>query len=95
MPPHPTWLLGREAVGRFFGHRIRHAVEARRFRAAPLEANGRPAVAFYRKGDDAVAQLFALHVLELEDGFVRRIDHFIGARALGVFVAAGLPKTLA
>lgn len=95
MPPHPTWLHGREAVGRFFTHRVRRALETHLFRTLALDANGRPAVAFYRKGDDGVARFFALQVLELDRGGVRTIDHFMGTSGLRVFFAAGLPTTLA
>jgi RNA polymerase sigma-70 factor (ECF subfamily) len=95
MPPHPTWLNGRSAVARFFTHRVRQALEAHRFRTLPLEANGRPAVAFYRRGDDGVARLFAVQVLELEHGRVRVIDHFMATHALRAFFAAGLPTTVA
>lgn len=95
MPPHPTWLRGREAVARFFGHRVRRAVETHLFRTSTLEANGRPAVAFYRKADDGVARFFALQVLEVEHGGVRTIDHFMAPSAHRALFAAGLPSTVA
>ena len=94
MPPHPTWILGRAAVGRFFTHRVRRAVETRLFEVLPLQANGLPAAGFYRKGDDGTAPFFALHVLEFEGGAVRTIDHFGGASAHRAFFAAGLPRAL-
>ncbi len=95
MPPHPTWLQGRDAVARFFAHRVRNAVEAHRFRTLSLEANGSGAVAFYRKGDDGVARFVAIQVLELDRGAVRAIDHFMGPRAHRAFFATGLPSILA
>lgn len=91
MPPHPTWLEGRAAVARFFDHRIRHAVESGLFVTRPFEANGQPAVAFYRTRERS---LFALHVLEPRDGRVRAIDHFMTERALRACFAAGLPRTV-
>ena len=94
MPPHPTWLRGREAVARFLGHRIRNAVEAGRYRTLALEANATPAVAFYRRDDDGVAHFFALHVLELGTGSVRAIDHFMTPSSLRPFFEQGLPLTL-
>ncbi|MBX3186590.1 MAG: nuclear transport factor 2 family protein, partial [Labilithrix sp.] len=93
MPPHPTWLRGRDAVARFFAHRVRRALDARLFRTRALEASGRPAVAFYRRGDDGAARFFALQVLEVEGGAVRTIDHFMAASAHRAFLAAGLPQT--
>lgn len=95
MPPHPTWIQGREAVERFFGHRVRRALETHLFRTLALEANGQPAVAFYRQGADGAARFFALQVLGLERGAVRTIDHFMGTSALRAFFAAGLPSVVA
>jgi RNA polymerase sigma-70 factor (ECF subfamily) len=94
MPPHPTWIQGRDAVGRFYANRIRRALEAHLFRTFALEANGRPAVAFYRKGEDGVARFFALQVLELESGVVRTIDHFMAKSAHRALFAAGLPNAI-
>ena len=94
MPPSPTWIQGRDAVARFFAHRVRSAIETGAFLTRALEANGRPAAAFYRKGDDGSARFFAIHVLELDGGLVRTIDHFMGAAARRVVVASGLPDTL-
>lgn len=92
MPPHPTWFRGRDAVARFFEHRVRPALEARRFRTVALEANGRPAVGFYRAGEDGVMRFHALQVLEYEGDLVRTVDHFMGERAHRAFFAAGLPR---
>lgn len=91
MPPHPTWFQGRDAIARFFAHRVKAALEARRFRAVALEASGRPAVGFYRAGDDGVFRFHALQVLETEGGLVRTVDHFMGPSAHRAFFAAGLP----
>jgi RNA polymerase sigma-70 factor (ECF subfamily) len=95
MPPHPTWLRGREAVARFYANRVGRAVKARLFQVVALEASGRPAAAFYRKGDDGTARFFALHVLEFDGGAVRTIDHFSGPSSHHAFFAAGLPRTAA
>jgi RNA polymerase sigma-70 factor (ECF subfamily) len=94
MPPHPTWVRGRDAVARFFGHRLRHQLEARLFRGLAIEANGAPAIAFYRKDDDAVFRITAIHVLEIDRGAVRTIDHFMAPSAHRAFFALGLPRTL-
>lgn len=94
MPPSPTWLRGRAAVGRFFTHRVREAVSAHRFRTLLVGANGRTAAAFYRLGDDGAATFFALQVLEARNGRIRVIDHFMSAGAHASFFAAGLAPTL-
>ncbi len=94
MPPHPTWIEGRAAVGRFLAQRVTRALEMRLFRTLALEANGRPAVAFYRIADDGLARLFALQVLEVERAGVGGSSHFMSACAQRPFVAMGLPLTL-
>lgn len=95
MPPSPTWIARRADVVRFFLNRVRRTVEEGRLRTRLLEANGRPTVAFYRRDDGAAHRLFALHVLEIAEGGIVAIDHFMAARALAPFVAAGLPETFA
>jgi RNA polymerase sigma-70 factor (ECF subfamily) len=95
MPPYPTWIRGRANVARFYAHRVRRAVAERRFRTLALDANGRPAVAFYRIEEadtTGVAHFLALQVLELTPDGVIAIDHFMGKSALRPFFAAGLPR---
>lgn len=94
MPPNPTWLDGKEAVARFYTLRVARAIEERHFRTLLVEANGRPAAAFYRRADDGESRFFALQILEVEKAGVRTIDHFMGARALRAMFDAGLPRTL-
>jgi RNA polymerase sigma-70 factor (ECF subfamily) len=95
MPPSPTWIAGRADAARFFANRLTQALRERRFRTAPVDANGRTGVAFYRLGDDGVATFFALHVLETKEGRVGVIDHFTTESALGAFFAGGMERTLA
>lgn len=94
MPPSPTWIDGRANVARFFDRRVARAVRERSFRAMVVEANGTVAGAFYRKGEDGNAALFALQVFTTKDGRVRAIDHFMSAGAHAAFFAAGLERTI-
>lgn len=94
MPPHPTWIRGRAAIGRFYETRLRRAIDARIFRARLVDANESTGVAFYRLGEGGVARFFALHVLEGADGKVRVIDHFMGPSAVRAFFASGLASTV-
>jgi len=94
MPPHPTWIDGRDATARFFQQRVRAALAAHRFRTVLLEASGRPAVGFYRR-EEGGAVFFALQVLEVASGGIRRIDHFMTARSHEPFFAGGLARTIA
>jgi len=94
MPPSPTWLSGRAAVVRFFMNRALPAAQDGRFRTAHVKANGAASAGFYRRGDDGQLSFFALQVLEVKDGRIRVIDHFMSASALAAFHADGLPRTL-
>lgn len=96
MPPHPMWLDGRDATMRFLRPRVGVVIAEHRFRTILLEANGRPAVGFYRqqRAEDATAPFIALQVLELDARGVRRIDHFMGPPAHEAFFAAGLQRSV-
>jgi len=95
MPPSPTWIQGRDAVRRFFENRLEAAALAGVFRGIGLEANGRPAVAFYRRDADGQRRFFAIQVLEVRGGGIAVIDHFNAKSAHRAFFAAGLPETMA
>ena len=95
MPPSPTWLAGRANVARFFTNRMLQAVLEKRFRATPIDANGRTGAGFYRLDDDGEGAFLALQVLEAKDGRIRIIDHFTSASAHAAFFAGGLARTLA
>jgi len=88
MPPSPTWIAGRADVARFFTNKVTHA-----FRASLVDANGRTGAAFYRLGDNGEGTFFALQVLEVKDGRIRVIDHFMTASAHVAFFASGLART--
>jgi RNA polymerase sigma-70 factor, ECF subfamily len=92
MPPSPTWVSGRDAVARFFAHRVTQAVHERRFRAEVVGANGRTSGGFYRLGEDGTFAFFALQALEAKDGRVRVIDHFMTPSSHAAFFAEGLER---
>jgi RNA polymerase sigma-70 factor, ECF subfamily len=95
MPPRPTWIAGRVDVARFFTNRVTQAVREHRFRTALIDVNGGTGAGFYRLDDDGQGTFFALQVLELEDGRIRVIDHFMSASSHAAFFAGGLARTLA
>jgi RNA polymerase sigma-70 factor (ECF subfamily) len=85
MPPSPTWLRGKVAVGTFYAT---HAfVERRALGFLPIGANGQPGFGCYVGG-----QLTAIHVLRIHHGRVVEMHHFMSPECLGLF---GLPDTLA
>jgi len=89
MPPNPTWIAGRADVARFLASRVKQAV-----RAAQVDANACLGAGFYRRGGDGNWALFALQVLEVEDGRIRVIDHFMTPSSHAAFLACGLACTL-
>ncbi len=94
MPPAPIWIEGGGAVGRFFAIRLGQALAKRAFRTRACDANGAPAIAFYRGHDDGRAHLFGIHVPQWREGRIVRIDHFMTKSGLGAFLAAGIaPST--
>jgi RNA polymerase sigma-70 factor, ECF subfamily len=79
MPPSPTWLAGRDANLPFY-RRMFAGWTPGLVRAEPLGANGQPGFAFYR-GD----VLRAIEVVELRDGLIRGMHHFMQPAILPLF----------
>ena len=93
MPPHPMWLVGREAFlamheavtdpdsPQYFGQ----------WRSLPTRANRQPAVAHYvKRPGDTQFRAQVLDVLRVTDGRIAEIKSFVPA----LFQAFGLPPTL-
>jgi RNA polymerase sigma-70 factor, ECF subfamily len=91
MPPEPTWLAGRAAIGKFLGDRVlgaRALAGPGRFRLVPAAANGQPGLATYLRGPDGAFHADALQVLTTAGGRLARITAF---RDPGLFAGFGLP----
>jgi len=89
MPPVPAWFAGRAHVVRFLrAHVLR---EPGALTMIATAANGQPALAGYRRGQDGVRRAYVVQVLTLREGRVARIDAFLDPR---LFAAFGLPATL-
>lgn len=89
MPPFPVWISGGANVVRFLERRILAAPSPPRFRAFATEANGRPAIALHRAtGAGETPRLFAVQVLEMRDGKIAVIDHFMSEPGIRVFTSA-------
>jgi RNA polymerase sigma-70 factor, ECF subfamily len=87
MPPYEMWLRGAGDIGTWMlgpGSGCRGSVLLK------AEANGAPAFAQYRPGDDGGREPWALHVLEVEDGRIAHITSFLDLDT-GLFVRLGLP----
>jgi RNA polymerase sigma-70 factor, ECF subfamily len=89
MPPLPTWFAGREQIVLFLrSHVLRQPGD---FKTIPTAANGQPALAEYRRGQDGVYRAFGVQVLTLTAARVARAVAFLDP---GLFPAFGLPPAL-
>ena len=86
MPPHLTWLDGRDALARFLAPRLTPEVDP--WRMVPTRANGQLAVAGYRLRGDGVHHANSLQVLSITGSRVSRIVAF---QDLQLFAIFGLP----
>jgi RNA polymerase sigma-70 factor (ECF subfamily) len=82
MPPHLLWLQGPHDIGRFLERKRASLVGSR---LVPVAANGGPAFAYYKASADGTRSAFAIIVLELSPGRIRRIDTFIDADLFPLF----------
>jgi RNA polymerase sigma-70 factor, ECF subfamily len=87
MPPMPAWFAGREAVTRFFATQVLAAPGL--FRMVPTIANGQPAFAAYRRGNDGTYEAHAVQVLTVTATGVARLVVFLDP---ALFNAFGLPQ---
>lgn len=88
MPPYELWFQGREAIEQWWrgpGNVCRGSL------TISTRANGQPAVAVYHPRRKGHWEPFAIHVLDVADGRIGGITHFMGA---GVFGEFGLPDQL-
>jgi RNA polymerase sigma-70 factor (ECF subfamily) len=90
MPPYEMWLRGAGDIGAWM---LGPGSECRGSRVFPVEANGCPAVAQYRRRPDGGHAPWALHVLEVRDGRVAGITSFLDLGE-GLFTGIGLPAAL-
>ncbi|HVU52940.1 MAG TPA: RNA polymerase subunit sigma-70 [Polyangia bacterium] len=91
MPPHATWLRGREALTAFLRRPPFSARWARGLRATPTRANGLPAVVWYAPDADGAWRLHSLQVMRFEGALLAEATNFVGAGYLqGFDVPRGL-----
>jgi RNA polymerase sigma-70 factor (ECF subfamily) len=88
MPPLPTWFSGSEAIGRFFSSQV--FTQAGDTRMVLTAANGQPAFAAYRRGQDGIHRAHGVHVLTVTATGISRIVAFLGPN---LFTAFGLAET--
>lgn len=88
MPPYELWLRGSDTIRAWWSGPGRVCEGSR---LLPSGANGQPAVAVYHPHGPDRWEPFALHVLDVGDGRIRAITHFMGP---AVFAEFGLPAAL-
>jgi RNA polymerase sigma-70 factor, ECF subfamily len=89
MPPMPIWFRGRENIRRFLGTRVLTSPGA--FTTVPAAANGQPALAFYRRTEDAPPRAYGVQVLTLRGSRIAGVVAFLDP---ALFAAFGLPPEL-
>src|SRR5262245_55556427 len=70
MPPLPTWFTGLEQIGRFLQFHVLRQPGA--FSMIPTAANGQPALAAYRRGQNGAYRAHAVQVLTTGPPFLPR-----------------------
>jgi RNA polymerase sigma-70 factor (ECF subfamily) len=89
MPPFAMWLRGRQEVLDWY---VGFGAGCRGSRMIPISANGAPAFAQYKPDPDGDGHVpWSLQVLELADGQVAHVHHFLEP---ALFARFGLPDRL-
>ncbi|MGY1806363.1 sigma-70 family RNA polymerase sigma factor [Blastococcus sp. SYSU D00669] len=91
MPPFEMWLRGADDIATWMRG---PGAKCEGSRVFAVWANGQPAVAQYRLRDDGGHEPWALHVLDIADGKVVRINSFLDLDQR-LFTTVGLPAALA
>ena len=88
MPPFPLWVRGPEQIRDFM---TGTGAKCEGSRVWPTSANGGPAAAIYNRSDEGGYTPWAVVVLEISDGRIAGLHHFIGPQHFAHF---GLPPRL-
>lgn len=89
MPPFPEWFVGAETIVRLIGAQC--GPTPGELRMVPTAANGQPAFAMYRRGDDGVHRAFQLQVVAVASEGIAQVSAFFDTRLFAFF---GLPEEL-
>ncbi len=88
MPPYPMWLSGPEQVHAWM---TGPGAQCEGSRVAPVNANGMPAFAQWRRTEDTTSYYpWSIHVVEVRDGVIVGLNYFLDAARL--FPLFGLPE---
>jgi RNA polymerase sigma-70 factor, ECF subfamily len=92
MPPLTLWLRGAEEMKGWY---LGHGIGCKDSRLVPLTVNGQPGFAHYKLGPDGEYSAWSVQVLEIRDGRIAHIHHFLQEFGGGAFDRLGLPTRLA
>jgi RNA polymerase sigma-70 factor (ECF subfamily) len=88
MPPIAMWLRGREELRTWY---LGTGIGCKGSRLLPLALNGSPGFAQYRPSPEGGWAAWSLQVLEVSDGAVRHVHHFLDT---ALFARFRLPQRL-
>ncbi len=88
MPPYAMWLQGLDDLSAWY---LGYGIGCQGSRLLPTVANGSPAFGQYRVDPDGGHTPWSLQVLELRDGRVQHVHHFLDTT---LFAHFGLPAHL-
>ena len=88
MPPHPLWLRGTVEIGKWY---LGQGIGCRGSRLLATAANGCAAFGAYKPAGPDTLEPFALQVIEISDGRISALHHFLYPE---LFEAFGLPARL-
>ncbi len=88
MPPYPLWLQGASEMRVWLNG---PGAECRGSRIVPIDANGMPAFAQWRRSPEGGYHAWSIHVLRLSGGRIAGIDYFVDPNLFPLF---GLPVRL-
>jgi RNA polymerase sigma-70 factor (ECF subfamily) len=89
MPPLELWLHGADQMRDWY---LGHGIGCKDSRLLPFQANGSPAFAHYKTaGPDGRREPWCIQVLELREGRIQHIHHFLDT---ALFARFGLPAYL-
>jgi len=88
MPPFRMWMQG---VDQLPGWYLGHGIGCKGSRLLPVEVSGSPGFAQYKPGPGGRLTPWCIQVIELRDGRIAHIHHFLDTR---LFARFGLPAEL-
>jgi RNA polymerase sigma-70 factor, ECF subfamily len=91
MPPLALWLRGVQDVRGWY---LGYGIGCKDSKLVPVAVNGMPAYAQYKRHPDGGYEAWCVQVLEVSDGRITHLHHFLEAFGGQIFERLGLPLRL-